>query len=107
MTGEWEQVEQDHRRRTGLLKNNELWQRLEAFELNDSEADFCFSTRLAQENGWSEAFARRVIREYKRFLYLAKSAGHPVTPSDQVDQAWHLHLCYTRSYWNELCANVL
>jgi hypothetical protein len=26
-------------------------------------------------------------------------AGHPVTPSDQVDQAWHLHLLYTRDYW--------
>ena len=24
-----------------------------------------------------------------------------------MDQAWHLHLCYTRSYWDELCGEVL
>ena len=47
------------------------------------------------------------MREYRRFLYLAVRAGHPVTPSDAVDQAWHLHLCYTRSYWEELCGEVL
>jgi hypothetical protein len=30
-----------------------------------------------------------------------------VTPSDAVDQAWHLHLCYTRSYWQDLCRDTL
>jgi uncharacterized protein (TIGR04222 family) len=30
-----------------------------------------------------------------------------VTPSDQVDQAWHLHLLYTESYWDGLCRGVL
>src|SRR6185295_3548465 len=30
-----------------------------------------------------------------------------VTPSDPVDQAWHLHLTYTRSYWIDLCKNTL
>ena len=34
-------------------------------------------------------------------------AGHPVTPSDQVDQVWHLHLVYTRSYWEGFCGEVL
>jgi hypothetical protein len=24
-----------------------------------------------------------------------------------VDEAWHLHLCYTRSYWEGLCGEVL
>ena len=35
------------------------------------------------------------------------TAGHPVTPSDAVDQAWHLHLCYTRDYWQRFCPDVL
>src|SRR5882762_2181922 len=35
------------------------------------------------------------------------TAGHEVTPSDAVDQAWHLHLTYTRSYWDGLCREVL
>jgi uncharacterized membrane protein YgcG len=30
-----------------------------------------------------------------------------VTPSDSVDQAWHLHMVYTRSYWDELCGKTL
>ncbi|MEL6984422.1 MAG: hypothetical protein AAFO29_18495, partial [Actinomycetota bacterium] len=53
------------------------------------------------------SFAERVVAEYRRFLFLAASAGHPVTPSEEVDQAWHLHLVYTRSYWDELCGEVL
>ncbi|MEK6230809.1 MAG: hypothetical protein N2A42_03075 [Luteolibacter sp.] len=35
------------------------------------------------------------MTEYKRFVALAMLAGHPVTPSEEVDQAWHLHLVYT------------
>ena len=30
-----------------------------------------------------------------------------MTPSDTVDQAWHLHLIYTRHYWEELCGKIL
>ena len=53
------------------------------------------------------SFTARVISEYRRFLYLAIVAGHQVSPSDDVDQAWHLHLLYTESYWNRLCRDVL
>jgi hypothetical protein len=38
---------------------------------------------------------------------LAMVAGHPVTPSDPVDQVWHLHLTYSRSYWEDFCPNAL
>ncbi len=41
--------------------------------------------------------------EYRRFAFLAATAGHPVTPSDAVDQAWHLHLTYSRDYWDRFC----
>ena len=88
-------------------EQRELWARLCAFDLDETGASLDFSRRLARENGWTHSFARRVVEEYKRFLFLAQCAGHPVTPSDEVDQAWHLHLVYTRSYWNELCAEVL
>lgn len=33
--------------------------------------------------------------------------NYPVTPSEVVDQVWHLHLVYTRSYWQGLCGRVL
>ncbi|BAV04067.1 hypothetical protein SAMN05421788_104196 [Filimonas lacunae] len=84
-----------------------LWNRIQAFQLDDAEAAFTFSHRLAAENGWSRPYTLRVIEEYKRFLFLCCTSKTPVTPSDAVDQAWHLHLVYTRSYWNELCGQVL
>ena len=76
-----------------------LWRRLDALSLDMAEASLPFSARLARENGWSQTFAERVAAEYKRFAYLARVCGGDVTPSDEVDQAWHLHLLYTRHYW--------
>lgn len=84
-----------------------LWRRLSEIEIGFEDAQLSFADRLARENGWSRPFADRVVAEYRRFLFLGQVAGHPVTPSDQVDQAWHLHLTYTRSYWDELCGEVL
>lgn len=89
------------------MKNLMLWENLERFALDDSDAVFRFSARLARENGWSERHTQKVLMEYRRFLYLCAMAGHAVTPSDDVDQAWHLHLCYTHSYWRDLCNDVL
>ncbi len=80
---------------------------LRDFRFDPDNARVLFHERLARENGWSRPYARRVVEEYKRFLFLAGVAGHIVTPSEHVDQAWHLHLVYTRSYWNDLCENVL
>ena len=79
--------------------DKELWSRIEALEFDVPEARFSFSDRLARDNGWTLEFAARVLREYRKFAYLAARAGHEVTPSDEVDQAWHLHLTYTRHYW--------
>ena len=84
-----------------------LWQALSTYEVGPIDADLSFTQRLARENGWSPAHAARVFEEYRRFLYLACTAPHPVTPSDAVDQAWHLHLTYTRDYWERLCPEVL
>ena len=94
-------------RMQGTTEHLELWTRIAAFDLDAVDAELPFSARLARDNGWSRAFAVRAIEEYKRFVFLAMAAGHPVTPSDEVDQVWHLHLCYTRSYWEDLCGEVL
>lgn len=84
-----------------------LWGRLQAFNPDDPASPSPFTRRLARENRWPLDHAHRVVEEYKRFAFLAVAAGHPVTPSDAVDQAWHLHLLYTRSYWDEFCGEVL
>ena len=89
------------------VQQAELYQRIQAFSLDDPDANLAFSKRLARDNAWNAQYTQRVIEEYKKFTFLAVVAGHPVTPSDQVDQVWHLHLIYTHSYWEEFCPNVL
>jgi hypothetical protein len=84
-----------------------LYDRLVRFSIDDGEPAQRFEDRLAQEQHWSPDFSRRATAEYRRFLLLAATAAEPVTPSHVIDEAWHLHLTYTRSYWDRLCGNVL
>ncbi|QTE44941.1 MULTISPECIES: glycine-rich domain-containing protein [Mucilaginibacter] len=84
-----------------------LWQKILDFQLDDPEAAFKFSERLARENGWNIHYALRVIAEYRKFIFLCCISDKGVTPSDAVDQAWHLHLTFTRSYWIDLCRDAL
>ncbi|MBL1178666.1 glycine-rich domain-containing protein [Pantanalinema sp. GBBB05] len=92
---------------TMTAEQAELYEQIQAFSLDQPNVQLSFSKRLARDNGWSLQHARQAIEEYKKFTFLAVVAGHPVTPSDQVDQVWHLHLTYTRSYWEEFCSKVL
>jgi hypothetical protein len=84
-----------------------LWQRIHAYSPDKVGVDYPFSRRLAREMGWSRQFALQAIEEYRRFMYLACIGQHPVTPSPTVDAVWHLHLIYTRSYWDDFCGQVL
>lgn len=83
------------------------WNGLRTLDFDAADAALPFSRRLARDNAWARAFAERAIEEYRKFCFLAVHAGHPVTPSDEVDQVWHLHLLYSRHYWEELCRDVL
>ncbi len=87
--------------------SQELRQKLARFTFDDTTAETPFTARLAAENGWSREFAVRAVEEYRRFVYLAVTCGHPIAPSPTVDTVWHLHLLYTRSYWDDLCRGVL
>ncbi|HEY9859033.1 MAG TPA: TIGR04222 domain-containing membrane protein [Candidatus Obscuribacterales bacterium] len=89
------------------IEQAELYDRIQRFGLDDVDADLSFSKRLARENGWTVQYTQRVIAEYKRFAFLAVVAGHPVSPPHPIDEAWHLHLLYTRSYWGYFCPKVL
>src|SRR5262245_15423178 len=85
----------------------ERYQRIVDFPLDAPDTPLPFCRRLARENRWGDDYARRVLDEYRKFAFLAVTAGHLVVPSDQVDQAWHLHLLYTRSYWDHFCPEAL
>ena len=84
-----------------------LWEKITQFKIDDENSDFTFSKRLARENNWSLEYSKKVIDEYKKFIFLCCVTKTGVTPSDQVDQAWHLHLTYTKSYWIDFCKNTL
>lgn len=84
-----------------------LWQEIGQFEFDEPGAAFSFGDRLAQENRWHKDFTTRVIEEYRKFIFLCCVSNQQITPSEEVDQAWHLHLVYTKSYWKNLCANIL
>jgi hypothetical protein len=92
---------------TGKAFSDPLWILLSAFVFEDPAAERPFTDRLAEENGWTTEFTRRAIEEYRRFIYLAVTCNHLVVPPEAVDQVWHLHLLYTRSYWDELCRGIL
>lgn len=84
-------------------REHPLWLALQAFSIGPDDAKLGFAARLARENGWKPGFAVRVFEEYRRFVFLAATGAGPVTPSDAVDQAWHLHLTYSRDYWERFC----
>ena len=60
-----------------------------------------------EHTGWSKRFARRAVDEYLCFLELAIQFGAQQSPSHIVDQAWHIHLQFTKDYWEYLCPTIL
>jgi hypothetical protein len=83
-----------------------LWTLLSDMRIEEPGAR-SFEQALAEEQGWSLARAGEVSAEYRRFLYLAATSPELVTPSVAVDRAWHLHLTYSRHYWEVLCREIL
>ena len=63
-----------------------LFRRIDEFAIDDGTPALTFADRLARENGWTKAYTERVLREYKRFVYLTQVADHLVVPSEEVDQ---------------------
>lgn len=84
------------------MQNPDLWYRIEAYDFPKG-----FEEKLGTHFGGWARIARTLRDEYRRFVYLAMIAPEEVTPSEQIDAVWHLHLTYTRDYWEHFCANVL
>lgn len=82
-----------------------VWHRLLAAPIGSDPA--AFAARLAREQGWSAAFAARAIADYRRFCFLCVTGDAELTPSEAIDQVWHLHLIDTRDYWQRFCPDVL
>lgn len=79
----------------------------EAFKPFSAAHELSFTARLARENHWSYDYCEAIIEEYLKFCVLSLYVDHPVTPSDEVDQVWHLHLQYTEHYIEVFCKELL
>lgn len=90
-----------------LPEHKDLWNRISEFPLDDAYAENKFSDRLAAEQDWSRGYTENVIEEYLKFIFLCCISPKGASPSKAVDEAWHLHLTYTKSYWTDLCKNTL
>lgn len=90
-----------------VLKNENLWERIQGFSLDAENSTFPFSKKLAKEENWSLDFTKRAIEEYKKFVYLCCILPNGASPSEIVDKVWHMHLIYTQNYWEEFCPNIL
>lgn len=90
-----------------LLQNDPLWNRLQVFSLDNADAIFPFSGKLAKQENWTEEFTQKAIGEYKKFIYLCCTLPNGASPSEIIDKVWHLHLTYTEEYWEKFCPDVL
>lgn len=87
-------------------EQHDLYTRILAFSFDEGDPALPFAGRLARDNGWPTVYSMRVIDEYRKFAFLMAASGHLAVPSDQIDQAWHQHLQYTKS-WADFCRTAL
>lgn len=79
-------------------EHQNLWLKIAHFPLNDPNAAYPFSQKLAHTQRWSEDKTMQVIAEYKKFMFLCMTAPNGASPSETVDECWHLHLTFTANY---------
>jgi hypothetical protein len=89
------------------MQNRVLLETLMTFPLDTGRGRPSIVDKLCLANGWTRSHALRVVHEYRRFLYLCATFPDRLLPPGDVDQVWQLHLCYTQSYWEELCMKIL
>jgi uncharacterized protein (TIGR04222 family) len=90
-----------------LQEHLPLWNKIQAFAFDDAAAVITFSGKLAATQNWSPSFTQRAIEEYRKFMLLCCISEKGAAPSQTVDEVWHLHLTYTRSYWIDFCRDTL
>jgi hypothetical protein len=88
-------------------EHRSLWSAVQQFPLNDPNAAITFQRKLSAKQNWSPSYTEQVIEEYRKFIFLCCISPNGASPSQAVDEAWHLHLTYTQSYWIDLCKNTL
>lgn len=84
-----------------------LYAKIAKFQLDQPGIICPFSVKLAWQYRWSGVFTHRAIREYKKYIFLLMVTDRTLSPTTTIDRVWHQHILYTRSYWEDLCGDVL
>jgi hypothetical protein len=79
-----------------------LWLKLNFVNIPGATAIQPFMQLLGQQTGWPMPTIATVMEEYRKFLFLAMRAGHPVTPPSMIEQVWMLHVQNAQNYWETL-----
>ncbi|MGU3588341.1 glycine-rich domain-containing protein [Methylobacterium brachiatum] len=79
------------------LSMPDLWARILPWH-DRLASDGAFVTRVRTALAVDGHAASEAILEYLRFAYLAWASPTGSTPSKAVDEVWHAHLLFTRSY---------
>lgn len=58
--------------------------------------------RIMKVHHRDREFAEAIVKEAKRMLYLGEVAQKAVTPSEEIDDAWHEMILFT-PYYHKLC----
>lgn len=89
-----------------MISRPSLWQAIERHPPG-GEQQALLLRKLAAQQDWSARQCEQALAEYRRFVYLACVSPVPVSPSRAVDALWHLHLTFSRDYWQVFCPRVL
>jgi len=76
------------------------WERWSELQVGAPSEQYAFWESLAKREGWTVAFAETVFHEYRKFLYLVLSSGHPVLSPPPIRAALRLH--QSLSSWRTL-----
>ena len=69
-----------------------LWGKIESLNFQ------LIADRMIVKHGWTIERTTSAIDNYRRFLYLCKILGEPITPTTEVDAIWHEHILHTNKY---------
>jgi hypothetical protein len=96
------------------LSNPELWSRVADYPMprpvyfrgqHTPAPDF--ESQIAQELSVSPLDAARLVREYRKFLYLKAIDGGLLSPPPDLDEVWHRHIDSAQGGWESFCRDAI
>ncbi|MBI2717509.1 MAG: hypothetical protein HYX36_01930 [Rhizobiales bacterium] len=84
-----------------------LWLRLAFLERQAGDSRLSLPHLAAKAERVDIGAARRLVEEYRRFLFLAMRAGHAVTPPAPIERVMRQHEAQDPNYWEALAGMIV